>query len=39
MTLTARTLADAIAELAAQGYTETLQIQGKTPLPQRQRQH
>jgi hypothetical protein len=30
MTLTARTLADAIAELAAQGYTESLQIQGET---------
>jgi hypothetical protein len=30
MTLTARTLTDAIAELAAQGYTESLQIQGKT---------
>ena len=30
MTLTARTLADAIAELAAQGYTEPLQIQGNT---------
>jgi hypothetical protein len=30
MTLTARTLADAIAELAAQGYTESLQIQDQT---------
>ena len=32
MSLTARTLADAIAELAAQGYTEHLQIQGETLL-------
>lgn len=30
MTLSAQTLADAIAELAAQGYIEPLQIQGKT---------